>query len=339
MTYALYVGVDIAAASASVAFSRYPDQVETHFQIKQTTAGYTRLRNEIERQVSDPSQVLVVMEATGTYWMRLALHLHQFGYRVSVINPSQAHHYAKAMLKRGKTDEIDATVLAHLAATFQPKEWHPWPAIYEELQQRLVQRDQLVEMLTQVRNQRHALTKRGQVVESVLARQERLIAEIEAELKQLESEINQTLQTDAAWGAAAKRLQTIPGIGLITAGWLLVATHNFSVSGTPEAVSAYAGLVPVLHRSGTSVRGREGIGHRGHKRLRTALYLATLSAVRHNPIIRTFYQRLIERGKLKQVALCAAARKLLHLAWAVVKKECDFDPNYTQRQQSKDLVA
>src|SRR5947209_10391201 len=104
-----------------------------------------------------PQAVLVVLEATGAYWINLAVFLHHAGFSVSVINPMQAHHFAKALLKRAKTDAIDAQTLTVLAAQLQPAPWTPPPAIYAELQQRLAQRDDLVNIRQQVRNQRHAL--------------------------------------------------------------------------------------------------------------------------------------------------------------------------------------
>ncbi len=118
---------------------------------------------------------------------------------------------------------------------------------------------------------------------------------------------------------------------MLTAAWLLVTTLNFSICPTPEAATAYAGLVPQPYQSGTSVRGRPRIGHTGNGRLRTALYLATLSAAQHNPVIKAFYERMRAAGKRPSVARYAAARKLLHIAWAVVRNDEDFDPAYSQR--------
>ena len=115
-----------------------------------------------------------------------------------------------------------------------------------------------------------------------------------------------------------------------TALWLLVATVNFSSCATVEQAVGYAGLGPIKRESGTSVRGRERLPPGGHARLRTALYMATLSAGRYNPGIAAFYTRLVQAGKPKKVARCAAARKLLHLAWAVVKKQQPYDPHYGQ---------
>jgi transposase len=123
-------------------------------------------------------------------------------------------------------------------------------------------------------------------------------------------------------------LQSIPGLGPSTTAWLLVATVNFHLCATPEAAVAYAGLSPLQHESGTSIRGRPHVGRGGHGRLRKALYLASLSACQHNPVIKPFYARLRAQGKPAKVARCAAARKLLHLAWAVVTKRQRFDAGY-----------
>ncbi|WP_255553047.1 transposase [Ktedonobacter sp. SOSP1-85] len=118
----------------------------------------------------------------------------------------------------------------------------------------------------------------------------------------------------------------MPGIGLITATWIVVATMNFTLCADASKAVAYAGLAPMPRASGTSVHQRPCIGHSGNGRLRTALYLATLSAARFNPVIKTFYDRLRAGGKPTKVARCAAARKLLHLASALVTHQKDFDP-------------
>ncbi len=126
-------------------------------------------------------------------------------------------------------------------------------------------------------------------------------------------------------------LQGITGIGPATAAWLFVGTLNFELCATPEATVAYVGLDPLRHESGSSVWHPAHVGRGGHARLRKALYLASLSAAQHNPAIRTLYQRLRAQGKPMKVARCAAARKLLHIAWAVVTKGQPFDPHYHER--------
>jgi transposase len=135
-------------------------------------------------------------------------------------------------------------------------------------------------------------------------------------------------ELEKQWKAAIALLLTIPGIGLLTASWLVVATLNFTLCESAEAAVHYVGLAPVLRSSGTSLRGRAQIGHSGHARARTQLYLATLSAARFNPIIKAYYERLRAAGKPMKVARCACARKLLHIAYAVIIHEQAFDPSY-----------
>src|SRR3954447_15693002 len=146
-------------------------------------------------------------------------------------------------------------------------------------------------MRTQARNQRHALVQWPVVVHGVLRHLDELIADLDRRVAALEAELTAVLK-ESAWAEALACLTSAPGIGLVTASWLLVGTLNFALCDGPEALTAYAGLAPVPRDSGRSIRGRPRLGHDGNRRLRTALYMATVSAVRYNPAIRAFYQRL-----------------------------------------------
>ena len=165
------------------------------------------------------------------------------------------------------------------------------------------------------------------VIPEVQQHLEDIIASLTAHLDALDAEIARLL-AERAWAASAARLQSIPGIGPVCSAWILVATVHFTTCTTADAAVGYAGLNPLDRLSGSSVRGRPSIGHGGHARLRTALYMATLAAAQHNPVINTCYTRLRAAGKPKKVARCAAARKLLRVAWAVASKEQPFDPTY-----------
>ena len=229
-------------------------------------------------------------------------------------------------------------MLAQFAAERQPSGWTPPPSVYHELRQRLSARDALRELRQQARNQRHALAQWPVAVTSVMRQLDEVIADLDARISSLEDEIEQVL-VQGEWATSAALLQSNSGIGMLTAAWLLVLTVNFSRCASAAALSNYAGLTPVSRESGMSVRGRAQLGHAGSVRVRTVMYLATLSAARHNPIIKTFYNRLRASGKPMKVARCAAARKLLELAYAVVSNQRRFDPAYqggvrAQRQAS-----
>jgi transposase len=153
-SYRLFVGIDVAAKTFAMAWTNGTAPPSRAITIDQTPAGFEELRTRLAKRERERNAVLVVMEATGTYWMRLALELVQ-------------HDFAKALLKRSKTDAIDAQTLAELAARLQPERWTPPLAVHSELQQRLAHHDALILARAQFRNQRHALSHQPAIVVSV----------------------------------------------------------------------------------------------------------------------------------------------------------------------------
>ena len=275
------------------------------------------------------------MEATGNYWIALAIALYEAGFVLSVVNPAQAHYFAKAQLKGAKNDRLDAQTLCELAQALLPARWTPPPQIYHEFRQRLTQHDSLLRFRTQVENQLHAMSVHPVIVESVQQQLTELRNTLCAQIKAMDEEIKGLLKKDSEWNKNIALLQTIPGIGILTACWLVVATVNFTLCDSPEALVRYAGLAPMERSSGSSIRGRPSIGHTGNSRLRTLLYLGTLSAVRFNPKIKEIWERLrVEKKKPHKVARCACARKMLHLVFAIIKKGEAFDREY-QGQSTK----
>jgi len=325
-----FVGIDVAATTATAVVRHHRNSPSPPYTFKQTSDGIAAFIHHLEQLGLVPTQTLIVVEATGSYWITLATRLHAVGYHLSVINPAHAHYFAKSRGQRAKTDPVDARMLSEFALERQPPSWSPPPPVYHELRHRLTARDGLRQMRLLAANQRHALEQWPLAVPSVLAHLTTQIATLDAQIEAVTAEIAAVLQA-SDWCEAARLLQSIPGIGIITTAWLLVTTVNFTLAGSADTLTAYAGLAPMPHESGTSVRGRATIGHSGNRQLRTALFLATLSAARYNPTIKVFYDRLRAAGKPAKVARCAAARKLLHLAWAVVTKGQPFDPAYAER--------
>lgn len=336
--FRLYVGVDVAAETFVAAWLAPGCPPGAPFTGEQTPAGCAALQRRLHATGSPPAATLVVLEATGNYWVALAVTLHEVGYRVAVVNPRQAHHVAKARPRRAKTDALDARDLAQLAAALRPAPWAPPPTVYHEVRQRLVARDGFLAMRTQARNQRHALLQWPVVVAAVCHHLDELIADLDRRIAALEAEIATVLK-GSVWAESLLCLTSAPGIGLVTAAWLLVSTLNFALCTGPDTLTADVGLAPVPRESGRSLRGRARIGHDGNGRLRTAFSMATLSAARHNPAIKAFYNRLRAAGKPMKVARCAAARKLLHQAWALGSTRQRFDPGYQQQHAAAPELA
>jgi transposase len=327
--YRLWCGLDVAAKTFTAAWTIDRTHYAAPVTLPQTTEGVSALQQHLQATGIPAADTLIVLEATGSYWIGLAVRLHTAGFVLSVVNPKKAYYWAQSLPRRGKTDTLDARMLAQYAHERQPRAWSPPPAMYHELRQRLTAREALAGLRQQARNQAYALRQWPVVVAAALQAIEDVIAELDTQIADLDAAIVQLLR-DGAWAASAELMQTITGIGPLTTAWVLVLTVNFTSCPTAAAAANYAGLIPLPRESGTSVRGRARLGHHGNARLRTALYRATVNAARFNPIIKRFYERLRAAGKPPKVARCAAARKLLVLIYAVVQKQRPFDPAYQQ---------
>ena len=285
-SYQLYVGVDISARTFSTALLMPEGQPEKTENFAQTMEGYQQFQTKLLTRQPNAGKTLIVMEATGTYWVTLATSLTQAGFGVSVVNPMQAYNFIRSLPRQAKNDQLDAQGLARLAHALKPVAWVAPPEIYQQLHQRLAQRLSLMDLRQQVKNQLHALSALPNVVEVVVERMHEQINLFDTQLSQVETEIEELAQRESEWRKTIDLLQTIPGIGLLTACIVVVYTLNFSLCHSAQQASHYAGLAPLEKSSGTSVRGRARIGPAGHSRLRTALYLATLSGAKHNPVLK-----------------------------------------------------
>lgn len=319
-----YVGIDVAAKTLAIVISTVPG-AQT---LPNTAAGWQQLHETLTAHGAHPVTTRLILEATGAYWQGAATALTAGGWTVSVISPGSARHYAQARLRRAKTDRVDAAVLAAYGRDLQPAAWTPLPADVQTLQLLIRQRDDLVALQTETRNRQHALDQLPAVPDLVRAPLAAVLTVLREQIATLDTAIRQQAQAAATIANDLLRLQTIVGVGLLTATVVVVETRPLRQGATPAQVVAYAGLDPAPHESGTSVRGAGRISKTGNARLRQALYMAAVSAVRFNPVFKAFYDRLVARGKPKKVALVAAARKLLVLMVTLLTHGRDFDPTW-----------
>jgi transposase len=309
MSTALYVGLDVAKAELVMA-TEPPQPLITR---PNTDAGITTL----VRQLQALGPTLIVLEATGGYETDVATALALARLPVALINPRQVRDFAKALGHLAKSDTIDAQVLARFAARVQP-EPRPLPdAAQQALAALVTRRRQLVEMLTAERNR--LLLAKGRIRQSVQAH----IHYLEQELKRTNDDLGTGLRASPVWRAAEQLLRSVPGVGPTTATTLLVELAELGTL-THKQIAALTGVAPFNCDSGTA-RGRRRIWG-GRAAVRAALYMATLVATRHNPVIRAFYQRLRLAGKPRKVAMVAAMRKLLIILNAIMKAQRPWQP-------------
>lgn len=328
------VGIDIAARSLAVAIAHDAAPPAPALPFTNDTAGWQRLIATLTAAGSTPATTHIVMEATGAYWQGLATTLHTAGWTLSVVPPSSVRDHARARHRRAKTDALDAALLVDYARRQQPAPWTPPPAEITALQLLVRQRDDLVAMRTQTRNRLHALTPLPGLSPEITAPVQAVARVIEEQITLLDAAIKQRAAATVPLATEVTRLQTIAGVGLLTAAVVLTEIQPVRGNMTARQVVAYAGLDPAPQASGTSVRGAGHVSKTGNARLRQAVYMAAVTAVRCNPLFQRFYTGLLARGKRKRVALVAVARKLLVVMVTLLIHERDFDPDWATHRHT-----
>ncbi|HXR66190.1 MAG TPA: transposase [Ktedonobacteraceae bacterium] len=218
-SYRLFVGVDIAYRDFTASLVQGTKTTREPHPYPQTAPGFERFQKRLEESGVLPFDTLVVMEATGSYWIALATTLYQAGFAVSVINPAQAHYFAKAQLKRAKNDVLDAQTIAELAQALVPACWTPPPRIYHELHQRLAQRASLLEWRTQVNNQLHALSVSPEVVPTVRNRLVQFIDLLNLHVAQLDEELLELVKVEPEWPPEEERQSEVSEAEVIEEQW------------------------------------------------------------------------------------------------------------------------
>jgi transposase len=223
----------------------------------------------------------ITMEASGSYYVQLAHYLHANSFAVSVVNAMRVRRFGELYCQLDKTDDLDALTLARFGASLRPQPWAPPPPIYEEIFQRIVQRGALVRIHAQTANRRHALNYRIAHIQSVRTRQEELHKLLRRQIKGIDRELARVIAQDADWQVTAERITSIPGVGLVTAAWLMMLTNNFTTCDSPKELAAFIGLIPRRRQSGESLNTYRSVGHVGHDDIRQHLFVVTMSCLRY----------------------------------------------------------
>jgi transposase len=305
-----WVGIDISKKSLDV----YIRPSGEHLGFGHTEQDISQLVEHLE---SLPP-ALVVMEATGGLETLLAVTLTQAGCRVAIVNPRQVRDFAKATGRLAKTDRLDAEVIAHYAEAIRPEVRSLPDETTRHLGELVTRRHQVVEMITAEKNRLSAM--HGPMRQNI----ETHLAWLQDRLAELDEQVQQTLRQSPVWQAQVNLLKSVPGVGNGLSSLLLVELPELGQL-THKQISSLVGLAPMNRDSG-KWHGQRSIWG-GRARIRAVLYMSTVAAVRCNPIIRAFYERLREKGKQAKVALTACMHKLLIILNAMVKTGTAWQPN------------
>lgn len=313
MSDSVFVGIDVASQTLQVARS---DQAKT-WQVGNDSAGIESLVS----QLADLKPALVVLEATGGYEFEAACALQACGLAVAVVNPRTARDFARAMGALAKTDALDAGMLAAFARVLHQ---HPQrerfikplaDAELQHLQALVLRRRQIVQML--IAERQHLRTSHVAARPSI----ERMIGFLKTELDDGDAQVAAHVQRHHA--GLAQALISVPGIGATSVAVLLAGLPELG-SLDRRRVAALVGVAPLNHDSGQMCGQRSIWG--GRAEVRRALYMATLVAVRYNPVLKAHYEHLLAAGKRKKVALVACMRKLLTMLNAIAKHGAPWNP-------------
>ena len=302
-------GIDVSKATLDVALL----PVGEVLQFANDAAGIEELGKKLKSSAMD----LVVMEATGGYETAVATALVGAGLRVAVVNPRQIRDFAKATGRLAKNDRIDAQVIAAFGQAIEPQIVRLPDEDARELEALLVRRRQLVAMRVQEMN------RLGLMQGAMRKRIKAHINWLEKEIDKLDVDLTAGLRKSPAWRAKDELLRTAKGVGPVTSSTLLIALPELGQLDR-RAIAALVGLAPFNRDSGV-MRGRRSI-YGGRSQVRSTLYMAATTAIRCNPVIRAYYERLKSRGKPHKVAMVACMRKMLTILNAMVRQSTPWTP-------------
>jgi transposase len=316
-----FVGIDVSAQELAVEIES-EDQPIQRLDFANDASGHKAL---IKRLTKKGRTARVCLEATGNYSLDLALALHRAGIAVMVVNPKQAKRFAEAMGQRSKTDRIDAGLLREFARRMPFEPWQP-PST-QRLQLRMLTRriHCLTRTLAQEKNRLHAASAVAELSAAVRKDIELNINHLQRRLAALRRQAQALVDSSPELQRMLRRIRAIPGFGTVSALQILGELGALPPDMTARQWVAHAGLDPRKYESGTSVRRPTRMSRIGNRLFRAPLYMPALVAIRRQPQVAAFYQRLLARQKKPLQGIVAVMRKLLHAIFGMLRHDDPFD--------------
>lgn len=315
----LYVGIDVGSKELWVSIKGAKSKMFCH-----THKGIRSLHSWCNKK-SDDQPIHFCMESTGVYSVNLATWLlEKYQAVVSIVNPARIAAFGRVKMKRSKTDSIDAELIRNYAETHPPQVWKPASRSFRQLTALVTHADAIRDSLNQWRNRHHAQNYITDLPNEVKKSQRAIERHLTTELKKVEAAIAELIAKDTKLSQQVALLCSIPGIADKSAAKLIGYGQNWLTETSAKALTAYAGLAPHHYQSGTSVYRKSRIDKRGNAKLRKTLFMPALVAIQHNHDLKKVYERLVENGKPKKLALVAVMRKLLIISRAILITEIPF---------------
>lgn len=325
------IGIDCAKDDFEASYGRYYEDSESEITARTKCSnnlkGFEKLDRFIAKSMLKDVPVIIVMEATGVYHEKLACHLVDKGYNVSVVLPQRAKSFMKTLKTKTVTDKEASKGLTVMGLEKKLDCWQKPDPVLNVLKQLTREREQVQKSLSQTKNQLHAEQSGAWPNTRSIKRMNQLVKMYQKLIKEIEIEIDNLLKSAPELQKKINHITTIPGLGKLTVVTVIAEANGFSLTRNKKQIISYAGYDVVEKSSGTSVRGNPHISHRGNRHIRRALHMPALTAIRHNPYHKELFKRLVSKHGIKMKGVVAVQRKLLVMIYTLWKKEEDFDQN------------
>ncbi len=327
-------GIDIAKDNFVAGFTTI--DAEHHIQqkrpkiFKNNLSGYVEFLNWIEGEQSNLIEMNFTMEATGVYYEGLAYFLKEKGKRVSVLLPNMVKKFGESLNLKSKTDSIDAKMIGQIGVERLLPEWNLSSKIYRELKTLTRERQRLVENRTMIKNQLHAEEHTAYPLKTAITRMKNHIKYLNKQIANIEKELKNKVSKDDFVSEKIKKVTTIPGISFVTAVTIAAETQGFDNFTSSRQLSSYAGY-DIRFKDSGDLKGKTKISKKGNSHIRRAMYMPSLSTIRHSQTYKKIYNRLYEKKENGLIAGTAIQRKLLNLIYTLWKNDTEFDDNYQSK--------
>jgi transposase len=334
------IGIDISKKTMACCFqfldSNQDLKVKASKSFTNNSSGFKSLSEWIQKWAIPKIDIRLVMEATGVYYENAAHYLHEHfpDATLSVILPNTAKSFAKSINLKSKTDKIDAQFLAQFGLERKLAKWKCPPVDNVKLKKITRERVMLQKEKTVITNQLHAENHSHLKVASILERYEARLVFVNQQIKEIEKEIKEIIKKDPTLSKKIKNICTIPGIGITTAAVIIAETNSFEHFHNRKQLASYAGYDVVESESGL-IKGKTRISKRGNSYIRKALHFPAIVHVRHNGVLKSNFEGVMDRTKIKMKGYVAVQRKLLALIYTIYKTDEAYNTNFEKEKREK----
>ncbi len=335
------LGIDVSKGSLSLCLGLVKDDLSKDFLSREDVTndkqGFKELDKWLKKSSKGTDKPIVVMEATGVYHEGVAQYLYNKGYIVSVMQSGSVKRYAQSLDQRSKTDALDSKMLSMLGCEREPQVWSPPSELMQHLKSLSRERSTLLQEKSVENNRQQAIESSNYQDKRAQKRFKQRMKLLESQLEAIESEMLELSESDEELSRKLSYPMSIPGVSFITAVTVVAETSGFSLINNGKQLTSYAGYDVVLRDSGT-FKGKTRISKKGNKHIRSVLHMPSMAAIRFNPTLKPFYQRLKPKKVKPIVALVAVQRKMLLLIYTLWKNEENYDAEFERKKAARKQV-